>query len=125
VDEVDSPTKEIKRILNSVKSNFEGYCDLKKPSKVEGFFLSNRGLRIIFRLVQFLIRNNKKKNVEIEYEDFFSDISNCLSKQDIEDLMENYGEGGANNATEKILTKLKKQKNEKYKKFVKKDFKKL
>lgn len=93
------------------------FCDIDKTKTCEGFFFSNNGLRVLFRLVQFYIRNKKKGNISLEYEDFFKDISETLSKVEVEDLMKNFGEGGFTNATDKIFKKLKKEKKSTYEKF--------
>ncbi|MDO8563681.1 MAG: DGQHR domain-containing protein [Nanoarchaeota archaeon] len=109
ISDMEKPNGEIKNIFNALKDKLGVFSDLSRPSKAEGFFLSNRGLRVIFRLIQFMVRNNIKNNFKLTYEKFFSDISSALTKKDIEDLMKNYGEGGANNATEAILKKVKKK----------------
>ncbi len=117
ISDIEKPNEEIKKIFNALKKKLGAFSYLDRLSNAEGFFLSNRGLRVVFRIVQFLIINNNKKNVSFTYERFFEDISDTLTKKDIEDLMENYGEGGANNATKSILNKVKKKKSLEYKKF--------
>lgn len=117
ISDVEKPYEEIKLIFNALKNKLGSFSDLNKLSGPEGFFLSNQGLRVVFRLIQFLVRNNNKKNVNINYERFFGDLSSILIRKDIEKLMKDYGEGGANNATETVLNKLKKKNVSGYKKF--------
>lgn len=119
INDIESPFKEIKKILNALKQNLGDYCVLSNSKSSKGFFLSNNGLKVVFRLIQFFIRNKQKGNVSIDYKEFFSDISSTLREKDVEDLMENYGEGGANKATEEVLDKLKKnfKKSKKYTNF--------
>lgn len=115
--DVDIPRKEVKKIFEAMKKNFPDYCNLNRLSALEGFFLSNRGLRVVFRLIQFLIRNKAKKNIDLTYEEFMKDASEALNKKDIENSMKNYGEGGANKVTEEIMQKIKEKHGSKYSKF--------
>ncbi len=126
ISEIDKPYREIKKILISARKSLRSFCNLKKTKKADSFFLSNNGLRVLFRLIQFFLRNKNKKYVSSEenYDSFFKDVSEVLSGEDVEELMKDFGEGGFSNATSKIIKKLKASKKEKYKKF-KEDLRKL
>lgn len=100
------PIKELNSIFNGIKSNFKEYVDIRK----RGFFVSNRGIGILFRLVQFFIRNKKKGKIEKNqsYHLFFEKVASLIDETYIEKLDDYYGEGGVNKACEKILKDLKK-----------------
>ena len=100
-----------------MKRTLPDYCNIKKINQTSGFFFSNKGLRIIFRFIQFLIRNNRKGNIQAEFSELFKDLSSVVNDKLVDDLQKYYGEGGATKATEELMRKLKSSKKEKYKKF--------
>lgn len=117
INDLETPYKEIRRIFGEMKRTLPNYCNIKKINQIRGFFLSNKGLRIVFRLIQFLIRNNRKGNIQIEFSELFEDLSSIVNDELVNDLQKYYGEGGATKATEELMKKLKRSKKEKYKKF--------
>jgi len=117
IDNLEAPYQKIRRIFEEMKKALPNYCDIKKIDRIEGFFLSNKGLRIIFRLIQFLIRNKRKGNIQIEFIELFEDLSSIIDNDLVNDLQKYYGEGGATKATEELMKELKKSRKEKYKKF--------
>lgn len=117
INDLETPYKEIRRIFCEMKRNLPNYCDFKEIKQIGGFFFSNKGLRIIFRLIQFLIRNNIKDNIQIEFSELFEDLSSIINNELVNELQKYYGEGGATKATEELMRKLKKTKKEKYKRF--------
>jgi DGQHR domain-containing protein len=97
-DEI-TPYLKIKEILSFVGNHFKN----KK-----GFFLSNVGLRILFRFVQIFERNRIRGNISISMEDAIKEISKLFKTKALEDEIKNYyGEGGALAASDLIIEKLK------------------
>ena len=117
INDLETPYKEIRRIFGEMKRTLPDYCNIKKINQTSGFFFSNKGLRIIFRFIQFLIRNNRKGNIQAEFSELFKDLSSVVNDKLVDDLQKYYGEGGATKATEELMRKLKSSKKEKYKKF--------
>lgn len=117
INDLETPYKELRRMFCEMKKSLPDYCDLKKINQIRGFFFSNKGLRIIFRLIQFLIRNERKGNIKINFSELFKDLSPVINDKFIDNLQKYYGEGGAIKATDELMKKLKKSKKKKYKKF--------
>lgn len=109
--------EELNLIFNAMKSEFKDHVDINK----KGFFVSNKGIRIIFRLIQFFIRNKNRKKVDenLNYNNFFNDINSLINPDYLDNLEKYYGEGGALKACEKIIRDLKSKHNQRYKKFSK------
>ena len=82
--------------------------------KPEGFFNQNRGIRVLFRLVQLFERNQQVGKIAIKQKDFFADLGSVLDKVTIEGLYDYYGEGGATAASKVIVDMLKELFSEKY-----------
>ncbi len=117
INDLETPYKEIRRIFCEMKRSLPNYCDFKRINQKNGFFFSNKGLRIIFRLIQFLIRNNRKGNIQIKFNELFEDLNFVVNDELVNDLQKYYGEGGAIKATDELMKKLKRIKKKKYKKF--------
>lgn len=117
IEDIKTPYKEIRRIFAEMKRSLPDYCDFKKINQTEGFFFSNKGLRVIFRLIQFLIRNEQKGNIKIGFHGLFKDLNSIVDDKLVNDLQKYYGEGGATKATGELMKKLKITKEKKYKKF--------
>jgi DGQHR domain-containing protein len=93
------PYNRIKNLLSTVSKVFP---------KNKHFFFTNTGIRILFRYVQILERNNLKGLIEKTLEENFNDlISSFKSESLFETIKEQYGEGGANKAVEILCEKLK------------------
>ena len=98
-------------------NHLRSYCNINKPNDLEGFFFSNKGLRIIFRMIQFFIRNKNKGNINIDFSEFFQDFSGILDDRRVKSLQKYYGEAGASKAAIYLLRNIKRNNAEKYKEF--------
>ena len=109
-DSVEESIKKIKNILKSVTSH------MPQEIKSSGFFGSNTGIRVLFRLVRIYFQEYKKKNVSITSDEFIQDISRIIEEhKDIRNETY-YGGGGAVIASSKIIQELKNTYSHKYNK---------
>ncbi len=67
------------------------------------YFGQNRGIRVLFRLLNLLQRNIDAKQINVTREIFCQDLSTILDTKMIENLDDYYGEGGANAATKELI----------------------
>jgi DGQHR domain-containing protein len=112
-NDIETPYRRIREIFVLCSQKLPRYC------KDTGYFLlTNKGLRILFRLVQIHKRNQRKRNINFGIKPFFTDLSKILTDDLVESLEVFYGEGGANRAAEEIFKLLKKQNKTRYKKVV-------
>lgn len=103
--DIDSPYRSIHLLFSQLKQHLPRYS-----TNVGDFFLSNKGLRVIFRLIQIFVRNKKASKISVEQEQFIKDLARIM-----DDILKNkidryYGEGGAMLATEEICRILKRRK---------------
>ena len=118
IKDLNSPFRQLKNIFNALKEKVKSYSDINKIENKKGFFVSNKGIRVFLRLIQFLIKNNKKKFSNISYKDFFKDLNSVMGDKTFKELEKYYGEGGANKAADMLMKKIKRHdKTRRYKKF--------
>ena len=107
--DIETPYRMIHGIFVLAKRKLPDYCQ-----DVGSFLLSNKGLRILFRLVQVLIRNDNADNVHCTLGECFHDLGEVFTDELVEKLEDFYGEGGANKAVEGIFGRLKQRNKPKY-----------
>lgn len=112
-NDINTPYKKIKKIFVNLMQKMPKYCQ-----NSNSFFLTNRGLRLLFRLMQLQERNRKKKNINVSVEEFIAHISSIFSDKLIEKLDDFYGEGGANRSAQEVFKILQKKYKKKYTKIV-------
>jgi DGQHR domain-containing protein len=82
----------------------------------KSFFFTNKGLRILFRILQMFEKNKQNDNIGLPMEELIKDLSKLFKTINFLKALEKfYGEGGARAATEKIINSLKRR--TKYKSF--------
>jgi hypothetical protein len=108
-DDIVTPYNRIRELFVLATQKFPKYS-----RDTGSFFLSNRGLRILFRLVQIFERNRQAETVALSLADFFDDFARVLNDNMIEKLKDFYGEGGANRASREIFRLLKRRKKKRY-----------
>lgn len=111
--DTNTPYRRIREIFVLAKQKLPRYCQ-----DTSSFLLTNKGLRVLFRVVQIFERNRKKKQVNCKISSLFSDLSCVFDNKFVESLEDYYGEGGANRAVEEIYKKLKKSNKHRYKQVV-------
>jgi DGQHR domain-containing protein len=79
---------------------------LQLPNSWRSFLLSNRGLRIVFRLVYLLERNRLASTSRVANIQLVGLLKEIASDQLLLELTESYGLGGAARAVQKIADKL-------------------
>jgi len=80
--------------------------NLRLPSSWRLFLLSNRGLRIVFKLVYLLERNRRAGTTRVTDVQFIDLLREIASDQLLKELTESYGLGGAARAVQRIVDKL-------------------
>ncbi|MBN1974548.1 MAG: DGQHR domain-containing protein [Sedimentisphaerales bacterium] len=108
-NDTETPYKKIKELFILLKTKLQQYS-----RDSNSFLLTNKGLRILFRLVQVYERNRIKKNISFKLGTLFTDIEKIFDDKFITQLDKLYGEGGANEAVKLILNKVKNANKEKY-----------
>lgn len=98
----------VKAFFSSMLRVFAG-----QENKVR-FLLGNVGLRIIFRTVQVLERNNRVMEFAIDKTDFLDDLRKILDDQLISELQTLYGAGGKVEGSKRIVKGLKSKFPKKY-----------
>lgn len=103
IQDVESPYKAIREIFAKMrKCNFPYFIDSH-----EKFFLTNKGLRILFRFVHLFHRNAQASNISIQFDQALEILARTISG-DVKRQLENYyGEGGAKKAVEHLVELLK------------------
>ena len=109
-NDTETPYRKIRDIFVLCKQKLPRYC-----KDVGSFLLTNKGLRILFRLVQIFERNRRNKNIRFTLSTFFGHLRKIFNDSLIKRLEDFYGEGGANRAVEEIFRILKKLDKPKYK----------
>ncbi|MGD0597641.1 MAG: DGQHR domain-containing protein [Sedimentisphaerales bacterium] len=102
-NDIDTPYQKLREVFILARKTFPEYA-----SDIDGFLLTNKGLRILFRLLQVYERNVMANNVKMELKEFFEDLKNVIDDKVIEKLKDFYGEGGVNKAVQEIQRVLKK-----------------
>lgn len=99
-----TPYKKIKKIFVLLIQKMPQYCQ-----DADSFFLTNKGSRVIFRLIQIYERNHLKRNIDFSLTRFFDDLARIFNDKLVESLNDFYGEGGANRAVQEVFQILKKK----------------
>lgn len=103
---------EICKVFELTRKHLPSFA--QKPSH---FFLSNKGLRILFRIMQCYYRNLLKENISKDCDAFIYDLKMVINKEFIEELEKFYGDGGAGRAVREIVASLKAKDSQNYSKF--------
>lgn len=106
---VSMTNKKLKEIFTYMQKYMPDYS-----FKTGTYFGQNRGISVLFRLVNLLQRNMHAQKMNVSKETFFQDLSKVFDKQIIENLDNYYGEGGANAAATLLITELKEKYPTKY-----------
>jgi hypothetical protein len=72
-------------------------------NSADKFFLTNRGLRILFRFVNLFYRNETAGNISISFHDTLQLLSKTINLEVKEELKKYYGEGGAKKLSNNLL----------------------
>jgi len=104
-DDVEKPYKDVRKIFSLMRQHLPKYC-----ADTSSFFLTNKGLRLLFRLVQLHQRNKKARNITFSREGFIKDLKSIIDDKYITKLEDYYGEGGVTKATHEIVRVLKRHK---------------
>lgn len=96
----NTPYLKIKELLSTTAKIFKNEKNV---------FLTNKGIRILFRYIHILLKNQLKETiVNKSLEDNLKDLYNSFNNQSVsKSLEEYYGEGGANKAVEMLIQQLK------------------
>jgi|GEM_PF-3286928 len=113
--DIDEPYKKLNEVFYYLKTHLKNYYF----GSSNPFFVKNKGIRILFRLLKIIEKNRMAENIDIGLEDFFKDLGEIVDEPFRKELEDYYGEGGANRAVDKILTTLKDKKTERYAKLQK------
>jgi hypothetical protein len=92
---------EIRKLLLRIKDP-----SLRLSSNWRSFLFSNRGLRIVFKLVYLLERNRRAQTTQVTNVQFIDLLREIASDQLLRELTESYGLGGAAKAVQRIVDKL-------------------
>jgi len=92
---------EIRKLLLRIKDP-----SLRLSSNWRSFLFSNRGLRIVFKLVYLLERNRRAQTTQVTNVQFIDLLGEIASDQLLRELTESYGLGGAAKAVQRIVDKL-------------------
>ena len=111
-----SALKSSNQIKDSVEETFSNtrgvfsYIGEHMPHnlKPDGYFGQNRGIRVLFRLINLFQRNCEAQKINVDLGTFVKDLSSILNQKMIETLNEFYGEGGASAASKALINNLKK-----------------
>lgn len=104
----DETFKKVSKIFANIGES------MPEQIKTGGFFNQNKGIRILFRLVQLFERNQKAGKISVSQKDFFMDLNQVLDKNTIQELGEYYGGGGATSASKHIIEMIKEMIPQKY-----------
>jgi len=101
-DTISHTNKKLKEIFSFMLQYMSDYS-----FKEDTYFGQNRGISVLFRLVNLVQRNMQAQKMNVSKDIFFQDLSKLFNKQIIENLDNYYGEGGANAAATLLITELK------------------
>ena len=99
--DITEPMKNVKAFFSSMLGVFAKQEDALR------FLLGNVGLRIVFRTVQVLERNDRALIAHVDTAVFLEDMRKILTSSLIGDLQTLYGAGGKIKGSELVLTELK------------------
>lgn len=108
-DDIETPFQKINKVFLLLLKHLPEYS-----RDTSSFFLSNKGLRMLFRFIQIFVRNKIKGNIDCSYEDLIIDLKNIFNDKFVEELEVYYGEGGANKAADMVYTSLKEKFEKRY-----------
>lgn len=111
-NDIDTPHREIKEIFLLIQEKLPQYS-----RDISSFFLTNKGLRILFRLIQIYERNKLRRNISFPREVLIEDLESILNNQYVKKLEDYYGEGGVVRAVEEVVNSLKRNKRNRYNNF--------
>jgi hypothetical protein len=101
--DVEGPYKKIRDLFTKMKQ-----CDFPYfLESTDRFFLTNRGLRILFRFVFLFQRNVETHRISIDLNRAIEVLARMIDKELKEKLENFYGEGGAKKAVDKLVETLK------------------
>ena len=114
---------EQKTIENNVKRTMVNGAELAvttdngvyDPGELVTIFLTNIGLRMLFRFMLIIEKNRKTNNIKIPNEVIFEDLNSILNDKIVLDIRSSYGEGGASNTSKYICNLLKEKRRSRYK----------
>lgn len=112
-NDTETPYKRTRQIFVLCQQKLPRYC-----KDVGSFLFTNKGLRILFRLVQIFERNRRNKNIRFTLPTLFDHLRRIFNDSLVERLEDFYGEGGANRAVEEIYRLLKKHDKKKYSRII-------
>jgi DGQHR domain-containing protein len=93
----------------SIREIFATMARLRFPyfvGSADRFFLSNKGLRILFRFVHLYHRNFQANNISVTIDEVLQLLAANISPAVKRDLQNYYGEGGAKRAVEQLVETL-------------------
>jgi len=99
-NDFNGPYSKIKELLSTIAKVFKSEKNI---------FLTNKGIRILFRYIHILLKNQFKETlVNKSLEDNLKDLYKSFNKKSVSKSLEDYyGEGGANKAVEMLIQQLK------------------
>lgn len=99
IQDIETPYRKIREIFGIMRQyNFPYFI-----GSSEKFFLTNRGLRILFRFIYLFHRNATANNISIQFNEALNILSKTINAQLKEELEDYYGEGGARKAVERLV----------------------
>jgi len=105
IDDIQTPYRRIKEIFDRMGQHHFPFFS----SGQQCFFLTNRGLRIMFRFVYLFYRNTTAGYISISFDDAIQMLAKVIDANIKEELERYYGEGGAKKAVEQLVETLKHQ----------------
>lgn len=103
IQDIEKPYKEIRRLFAKMRRvHFPYFVDSR-----DRFFLTNRGLRILFRFVHLFHRNTRAGNISIQFEEAIGILARTIDETIKRQLESYYGEGGARRAVTELVEFLK------------------
>jgi len=100
IQDVDQPYRRIRRIFDKMRQIDFPY--FLSPSQ-ERFFLTNKGLRILFRFVHLFYRNAEADNISIQFDEALEVLANTINEEVKRQIENFYGEGGAKKAVTQLV----------------------
>lgn len=113
VNDIETPYGEIRRIFAEMKRRRFPFF----VNSTNKFFLTNKGLRILFRFIYLFHRNANAQKISIEFNRALEILSNTINSALRKQLESYYGEGGAKKAVEYLVESLKASNNTEFANF--------
>lgn len=112
VDDEETPFREIRLLFGIMSAcHFPYFLE-----STDHFFLTNRGLRILFRFVNLYHRNLKAHNITMTRVEAIAQLGEIINEELKEKLNEYYGEGGSRKAVDQLVRVLQ-ERNEAFRNF--------